>query len=89
MPRHPLDMEGKEIRKLLLDKNVTQAEIARRAKVNPSTVLRVIDSDTVSDKVRSFISDALGIDKKFIWRSIMIYEGPLKPGRPKGGRLER
>lgn len=77
------DMPPFEIRVALGRAGFTQAEIARRTKVAPSHVCRVIDGTDSNDRVRRAIAAAIGTDIKRIWPSIYLYGEPRKPGRPK------
>jgi len=79
------DMTPLEIRKALLDAHGglgAQAVIARRKKVDRSTVSKVVDG-APSDSIRRAIAEYAGIDVKIIWPSIYLYGGgPRKRGRP-------
>lgn len=77
------DMSPVEIKVALLRAGVTQAQIARKTKVHPSHVSRLVEGAKTNDRVRHAIADAAGIDIKMIWPSIYLYGTPRKPGRPK------
>lgn len=77
------DMTPDEIRIAMIMAGVTQAELARRNKVRPITINRIIMGLSVSDRVMRSIADAIGIDVKRIWPSVYLHGGPRKPGRPK------
>lgn len=77
------DMMPDEIRIAMIRARITQAELARRNKVKPITINRIISGTTVSDRVMRSIAEAIGIDVKRIWPSIYLFGGPRKPGRPK------
>lgn len=76
------DMSPKEIKIKLLKSEITQAELARRLSVSPSMIARVIDGNSVSDRVRRGIANAVGIDVARIWPSAYLYNKPRRPGRP-------
>jgi len=80
------DMSPTEIKVALLRAGVTQAQIARKTKVHPSHVSRLVEGVKTNNRVRHAIADAAGIDIKRIWPSIYLYGVPRKPGRPKGTR---
>lgn len=77
-----MDMSPTEIRVEMLRHNVNQAAIAREVKVSRTTVGKVIDNLTVSDKVRRAIAEAIGMSVERIWPSTYLHGGPRKPGRP-------
>jgi len=87
MGRHHADMSPNEIRKRMIDANITQTELARRGNVSQQMIYRVIEGDGVSDRIRELIAEALNMDKKSIWLSIILNDGPRKPGRPRSGRV--
>jgi len=78
------DMSSIEIKIALLRAGVTQAQIARKTKVHPSHVSRLVEGTKTNNRVRRVIADAVGIDIKRIWPSMYLYGVPRKPGRPKG-----
>ncbi|MGD0020789.1 MAG: hypothetical protein ABSC54_00655 [Smithellaceae bacterium] len=84
--QRPQNMTPKQIRQLLFDAEVTQAEIARDCDKKPTLVYHVIEGNTVSDVIRKYIAKKVGVDIKRIWPDpYLIYGGPRKPGRPIGG----
>ena len=77
------DMSPVEIKVALLRAGITQAQIARKTKVHPSHVSRLVEGTKTNDRVRRAIAAAVGIDIKRIWPSIYLYGVARKPGRPK------
>lgn len=76
-------MTPTEIRIEMLRHDVSQAAIARSLHVSKTTVGRVIENLTVSDRVRKAIAEAIGIDVKLIWPSSYLKGGPNKRGRQR------
>jgi lambda repressor-like predicted transcriptional regulator len=78
------DMTPAEIRKAMIDAQVTQSGIARSLNppVTPSAVYRVIEGTGVSHRIRQALANATGIDIKRIWPSVYLSGGPRKAGRP-------
>ena len=72
-----------EVRIAMIRAGISQVELARRNKVTPPMINRVITGLSVSDRVMRSIAEATGIDIKRIWPSIYLYGSPRKPGRPK------
>lgn len=62
----------------LMKANITQASIARKFGVQPTSVLRVIENRSASARIQHFIADAIGRDIKDLWPN-----AGRKPGRPK------
>jgi lambda repressor-like predicted transcriptional regulator len=60
-------MTHKEIRKRLIDLEVSQAEIARRNRVTRASVNHVIMGRIVSRRLRRAIARTLGVPVKEIW----------------------
>ncbi len=55
-------------RKYLLDKNgITQAEIARKLKIKPSTVCNVVKGTAESARVKQAIAKALDMAIETLW----------------------
>ena len=57
-------MKRKEIRILLLQKDVTQKDIARKIKVDPSYITRLFNHERKGDKTRKKIAKILGVSEK-------------------------
>ena len=82
MKRSKNDMSPQEIRVAMLRAGVRQSALARALCVSPSTIIRVIEGSTVSDRIRRSIACAINMDVKDIWPSTYIYGEPRKQGRP-------
>lgn len=82
------DMPPNEIRIAFLRAGITQSEIARELDVSGTLIWRIIEGVSRSDRVQQAISRRLGIDKDKIWPSIYLNGGPIKKGRPLGGRFK-
>jgi len=70
-------MEPLEIRISLLRAGITQTEIAKRCKVTPTQIRRVIYG-SVSDHVRQEIAKAVGKDVSEIWPEYYLTKRPKK-----------
>lgn len=79
------NMTPKEIRRLMFEKDVTQAEIAREKGCSGGAIYKVIQGESVSDDIRRRIADKVGVDIKRIWPDPYFYGGPRKRGRPISG----
>jgi DNA-binding XRE family transcriptional regulator len=60
-------MERTEIKILMLRKKVTQAAIARKLDIKPSTVCNVIKGTATSARVKRAIAQALGMRIEDLW----------------------
>ena len=80
--QHPQDMEPQDIRAELTRNRIAQTAIARKLEVSPSTVNKVIDGFSVSDRIRKAIAAAIGKDVTDIWPTYYQNGGPKRPGRP-------
>ena len=60
-------MDSKEIKILIIRKNITQAEIARQEGVSPSAVHQTITGRTVSRRLRKAIAERLGLPVEKVW----------------------
>lgn len=60
-------MEPTEIKILLLRKQITQAEIARRLDIKPSTVCNVIKGTATSARVKRAIAKVLELKIEDLW----------------------
>jgi len=79
----PQNMKPKDIRHLLLDADITQAELARELKVSQEAVYQIIEGNYTSHRIRQHIARRLDIDIKRIWPDPYLYfGGPRKAGRP-------
>lgn len=58
---------GTEIKILMLRKKITQAAIARRLRIKPSTVCNVIKGTAQSKRVKKTIAEALGVAVEMLW----------------------
>ena len=77
------NMSPKQIRRLMFEKDVSQAEIAREKGCHATAVYKVIQGESVSDDIRRRIAAKVGVDIKRIWPDPYLYfGGPRKPGRP-------
>lgn len=85
MSRKIQNMIPNDIRILLLKSGVSQAEIARKEKVKPSAVYKVIEGDSVSDRIRRRIAEEVRTDIKRIWPDPYLYGPARKRGRPFSG----
>lgn len=85
MTRKIQNMEPDEIRILLVRAKVTQAEIAREEEVKPSAIYKVIEGDSVSDRLRKKIAQKVGVDIKRIWPDPYLFGSARKRGRPFSG----
>ena len=85
------DMTPAEIRKAMIDAQVTQSGIARSLNppVTPSAVYRVIEGTGVSHRIRQALAEATGIDIKRIWPSVYLFGGPRKAGRPFSSAVKK
>jgi len=66
------DMDPKEIKKALIDAEVTQSDLARELNVSPNMIYLVIKGKGTSDRVRRHIARRIGIDVKRIWPSTYL-----------------
>ena len=79
----PQNMKPKDIRHLLLDADITQAELARELEVSQEAVYQIIEGNYTSDRIRQHIAKKVGVDIKRIWPNPYLYfGGPRKAGRP-------
>lgn len=60
-------MDPKEIKMRLLEREITQMDIARQENVAPSTVNQTITGRTVSARLRRAIAEAIGVPVEKIW----------------------
>lgn len=60
-------MTPKEIRKRLIDKDLTQAELARRNGVTIGVINHVIWNRSVSQRLRRAIAKELGLAVEEVW----------------------
>jgi transcriptional regulator with XRE-family HTH domain len=56
------EKKSKKIKKALIDKGVTQTEIARKAGVSTSTVWQVVSGRSRSAKIESIIKEITGVE---------------------------
>ncbi len=56
-----------EIKILMLRKKITQAQIARRLRIKPSTVCNVIKGTAESKRVKKTIAEVLGVPIETLW----------------------
>ncbi len=90
MPKVQSDWSPTDIRVALLRAKVDQSWIARQCGISRSTVYKVIEGTTSSERVRRAIADAIEVDVRIIWPSIYVYAGgPRKRGRPWGAKNKR
>ena len=66
------NLDPKEIRKALIDVDISQADLARELGVSYAMISRVIDGYAKSDRVRRHIARRIGIDVKRIWPSTYL-----------------
>ena len=78
MEQNQTSMKPLEIKVELMRANVTQAAIARNLGVTPVSVLRVIENQSASRRIRIAIAQAIKREVKQIWP-----DAGKKPGRPK------
>jgi lambda repressor-like predicted transcriptional regulator len=79
-----MDWDPVQIRVELIKKGVSQSALARELGVWPSTIGKIIDGLSASDRIRRAIAAAIGRDVREIWPSAYLRpDGPPKPGRPK------
>lgn len=74
-----MDSTAKKIKKLLIDADISQAEIARRAGVDRSAVTHVTAGRVKSPRLRGFIAEALGVPVDSLWPR----DEPLRKGRKR------
>jgi lambda repressor-like predicted transcriptional regulator len=84
-----MDMRPTEIKIALIQRGVSQAEIARKLGVAKSSVNQVIDGRAVSHRIRTAVAEAIGIDIARIWPGTYLTGGPRKPGRPFCGQGQK
>jgi len=78
-----MDMEPNEIRVAIMRAKTSQSVIARELGVSATAINRVIEGNSVSDRIRQAIAVAINEDVRRIWPSTyIIHGGPRKPGRP-------
>ena len=70
-----LTTTAKKIKKLLVDADVSQSDIARMAGVDRSAINHVIAGRGKSSRLRLFVAKALGVPIEELW--------PLKPRSSK------
>jgi predicted transcriptional regulator len=58
---------AKEIKKLLIDKDIRQADIARKAQVTRVAICRVISGDLGSARLKRIIANMLGKTVRELW----------------------
>lgn len=85
MTHKPQNMTPKEIRRLMFERDVTQAEIAREKGCRGGAIYKVIEGASVSDDIRRRIASKVGVDIKRIWPDPYLNGAARKPGRPMSG----
>ena len=60
-------MSNKEIKILLIRKDIKQADIARKLKVSTAAICRVIKGNSESRRIKRAIAKALEVDVKDLW----------------------
>ena len=59
--------QTKKIKKLMIDKDLSGSEIARRIGVDPSMVSLTIGGQRSTYRIRKAIAEALGVDVTDLW----------------------
>jgi transcriptional regulator with XRE-family HTH domain len=60
-------MTSKQVKKRLIDLDLTQAEIARRGGVSKSAICQTIRGRIISARLRRTIAEAMGLPVEKIW----------------------
>ena len=83
-----MDWTPKQIRLEMLRKDVSASGLSRQLEVTQSTLYKVIEGLSVSDRIRRAIAEAVGRDVREIWPSAyMSPGGPPRRGRPKAKQI--
>ena len=62
-------MSNKEIKILMIRKDIKQADIARKLKVSKTAIHNVIKGISTSKRIKKAISDALGVNVNDLWNN--------------------
>lgn len=76
-------MEPLEIKIELLRAGVSQSDIARQRKVNPTTVHRVIEGNSVSDPIQKAIAKAIGKPVEEVFPKRYAKRGKVRAREPE------
>ncbi len=77
------DMTPTEIRIALIRSGKTQAQLAVEIGVSRTMIFKLIEGQTVSERVERGIAQAVGLEVERIWPSRYLNRVRRKRGRPK------